>query len=106
MRLGVYTAVLHDMPLRQALTTIRSLGLTGAEVNAGGFLPSPHLPVADLLDGELDPAAYLAVFEEIGVQLTGLNVNGNPLHADPEVGPEDADDLRRAIRVAATLGVR
>ncbi|MBB5164087.1 sugar phosphate isomerase/epimerase [Mycobacterium sp. AZCC_0083] len=106
MRLGVYTAVLHDMPLRQALTTIRSLGLTGAEVNAGGFLPSPHLPVAALLDGELDPAAYLAVFEETGVQLTGLNVNGNPLHADPEVGPEDADDLRRAIRVAATLGVR
>ena len=36
MELGVYTAVLHDRPLPEALTTIRSLGLTGAEVNAGG----------------------------------------------------------------------
>jgi sugar phosphate isomerase/epimerase len=35
-----------------------------------------------------------------------LNANGNPLHADPEVGPEDAEDLRRAIEVASLLGVR
>lgn len=106
MKLGVYTAVLHDQSLPEALRTIRSLGLTGAEINAGGFLPTPHLPVGDLLDGRIDPADYLAAFADAGVELTGLNVNGNPLHADPEVGPEDADDLRRAIRVAALLGVR
>jgi sugar phosphate isomerase/epimerase len=105
MKLGVYTAVLHDMPLRQALDTIKSLGLEGAELNAGGFLPAPHLPVDELLTGRLDSAEYLAVFEDTGIELTGLNVNGNPLHADPEVGPEDADELRRAIRVAAVLGV-
>ncbi|MFC7675495.1 sugar phosphate isomerase/epimerase family protein [Mycolicibacterium sp. GCM10028919] len=105
MRFGVYTAVLHDMPLSAALSTIRSLGLEGAEVNAGGFLPTPHLPVDDLLGGRLEPAEYLSAFEESEVALTGLNVNGNPLHADPEVGPEDAEDLRRAIRVASLLGV-
>src|SRR5215475_8935828 len=99
MKLGVYTAVLHDQPLPAALQTIRSLGLAGAEINAGGFLPTPHLPVAGLLDGTVEPAEYLATFDAAGVELTGLNVNGNPLHADPEVGPEDADDLRRAIRV-------
>jgi sugar phosphate isomerase/epimerase len=105
MELGVYTAVLHDQPLASALRTIRSLGLRGAEINAGGFLPTPHLPVDALLDGRMEPAEYLADFESTDVKLTGLNVNGNPLHADPEVGPEDADDLRRAIRVAAKLGV-
>jgi sugar phosphate isomerase/epimerase len=106
VKLGVYTAVLHDKPLREALTTIKELGLVGAEVNAGGFLPTPHLPAAALMSCELDPDAYLAVFDETGVELTGLNVNGNPLHADPDVGTEDADDLRRAIRLAAKLGVR
>ena len=45
MKLGVYTAILHDKPLREALEVIASLGLTGAEINAGGFLPTPHLPV-------------------------------------------------------------
>ena len=41
MKLGVYTAILHDKPLREALEAIASLGLTGAEINAGGFLPTP-----------------------------------------------------------------
>lgn len=105
MKLGVYTAILHDRPLRQALETIRDLGLEGAEINAGGFIGTPHLPVGDLLSGAVSPQEYLAVFDEVGVALTGLNCNGNPLHPDPDVGPEDADDLRKAIRVAALLGV-
>ena len=105
VKLGVYTAILHDRPLRAALEVIRSLGLTGAEINAGGFLPTPHLPVEDLLSGQVSRDEYLNVFEETGTELTGLNVNGNPLHPDPEVGKTDADDLRRAIKVAGLLGV-
>ena len=57
MKLGVYTAILHDKPLREALEVIASLGLTGAEINAGGFLPTPHLPVDDLLSGDGHAAA-------------------------------------------------
>ena len=57
MKLGVYTAILHDKPLREALEVIASLGLTGAEINAGGFLPTPHLPVTELLSGDVTPAA-------------------------------------------------
>ncbi|MHB9757408.1 sugar phosphate isomerase/epimerase family protein [Streptomyces sp. BYX5S] len=105
MRLGVYTAILHDRPLRAALETIASLGLSGAEINAGGFLPTPHLPVDDLLSGRLAPAAYLKTFSATGVELTGLNVNGNVLDPHPEAGPRHAEDLRRAIRGAGLLGV-
>jgi sugar phosphate isomerase/epimerase len=105
MKLGVYTAILHDKPLREALEIIVSLGLTGAELNAGGFLPTPHIPVDGLLSGAVSREDYLSVFEDTGVSIAGLNCNGNPLHPDPEVGPEDAEDLRRAIRVAALLGV-
>jgi sugar phosphate isomerase/epimerase len=105
MKLGVYTAILHDRPLAEALDVIASLGLTGAEVNAGGFLPAPHLPVDDLLDGSLSIVDYLAVFERAGVALTGLNVNGNVLHPDPVVSGPDARELRQAIEVAGLLGV-
>ena len=59
MKLGVYTAILHDRPLREALEVIASLGLTGAEINAGGFLPTPHLPVRELLSGEVTSTAVL-----------------------------------------------
>ena len=55
MKLGVYTAVMHDRSLRDALSTISSLGLVGAHINAGGSLPTPHLPVEGLLAGRVDP---------------------------------------------------
>src|ERR1700712_4419582 len=105
MKLGVYTAILHDKPLREALEVIASIGLTGAEINAGGFLPAPHLPVKDLLSGDVTPRPYLSTFDGTGVSRAGLNGNANPLHPDPEVGPEDAEDLRNSIRVAGLLGV-
>ena len=46
---GAYTACLHDRPLADALAVLKDAGLSGAEVNAGGFIPSPHCPVDALL---------------------------------------------------------
>ena len=47
MKLGVYNAVLHDRPLPEALKVIAGLGLTGIEINSGGFLPAVHIPTFD-----------------------------------------------------------
>ena len=38
MKLGAYTACLHDKTLEEALTILRDLGLTSAEINSGGFI--------------------------------------------------------------------
>ena len=104
MLLGVYTAVLHDRPLPEALAVIASLGLDAAEINAGGFLPPVHLPLDDVLTSPSARDDYLGVFAEHGIALAGLNANGNPLHPDPAIGPRHAEDLRRAIRAAGALG--
>ena len=106
MKLGAYTACLHDKPLEEALTILRDLGLTSVEINAGGFIGTPHLPVDDLLASESAREDYLATFAKYGLTLTGLNCNGNPLHPDPEVGTKHSNDLRRAIKLAGLLGVR
>ncbi|HEY7042583.1 MAG TPA: sugar phosphate isomerase/epimerase [Nocardioidaceae bacterium] len=106
MKLGAYTACLHDRSLQEALKILSELGLTSAEINAGGFIPAPHLPIEQVLSSASAREDYLGEFEQAGVTLTGLNVNGNPLHPDPEVGPRHAEDLRRAINVAGALGVK
>ena len=48
MKLGVYTACLHDKSLPEALQVIRDLGLESAEINSGGFLDAPHLPIENI----------------------------------------------------------
>jgi sugar phosphate isomerase/epimerase len=106
MKLGVYTAILHDKPLPEALAAIRDLGLTGAEINSGGFVATPHLPIAELRESQAARDEYLGQFAAAGVELTALNCNGNPLHADPEVREKHADDVLVSIELAALLGVK
>lgn len=105
MKLGVYTAILHDRDLPAALAVIRELGLDGAEVNAGGFIGTPHLPVEEVLASDVARDDYLGVFAAAGVELTGLNVNGNALHPDPQVREAHSAHLQRSVDLAARLGV-
>lgn len=105
MKLGVYNAVLHDRPLEDALAVIGGLGLTGIEINSGGFLPPVHIPNIDEI--ATSPAAateYLKKFEGTGVEIAGLNCNGNPLHPNAEIAEKHAQDIRLSIRAAAALG--
>lgn len=106
MKLGAYTACLHDKTLDESLELVRKLGLSSIEVNAGGFLPAPHIPVDALLASGRARTDYLARIADSGIELTALNVNGNPLHPDVEVGSKHARDLRTTIELAGLLGVR
>ncbi|MBT2522129.1 sugar phosphate isomerase/epimerase [Arthrobacter sp. ISL-28] len=105
MKLGVYNAILHDRPLPEALKVIADLGLTGIEINSGGFLPPVHIPTFDdILESDAARDDYLAVFEGTGVSIAGLNCNGNPLHPNRTIGDKHAEDIRRSIRLANRLG--
>ena len=105
MKLGVYNAVLHDRPLPEALKVIADLGLTGIEINSGGFLPPVHIPTFDdILASDTARDDYLAIFEGTGVSIAGLNCNGNPLHPNRSIGDQHAEDVRRSIRLANRLG--
>ena len=105
MKLGVYNAILHDRPLPEALSVIAGLGLTGIEINTGGFLPPVHIPnIDEILESDAARDDYLGIFEGTGVAIAGLNCNGNPLHPDRSIGEKHAEDIRRSIRLAHRLG--
>jgi len=106
MKLGAYTAVLHDKPLPEALRILRDMGLESAEINSGGFLPAPHLPIDDIRSSADARSEYLGRFTDAGITLTALNCNGNPLHADPEVRDKHGRDVLDAIELGALLGVK
>ncbi|GAA2186791.1 sugar phosphate isomerase/epimerase [Leucobacter alluvii] len=105
MKLGVYNAILHDRSLPQAIEIVRSLGLTGIELNSGGFLPATHIPnLGDVLVSDVARDEFLEQFADTGVSIAGLNCNGNPLHPKRAIGEAHAADVRRSIRLAERLG--
>ena len=105
MKLGVYNAILHDRNLDEAIATVAGLGLTGIELNVGGFLPAVHVPtMSDILVSDVARDEFLGKFEGTGVSPAGLNCNGNPLHPNPAIGGKHGEDVKQAIRLANRLG--
>lgn len=105
MKLGLYNAILHDRSLPDAIKTIADVGLTGLELNTGGFLPPTHVPnIDEILESDDARDEFLGIFEGTGVSLAGLNCNGNPLHPNRAIGNKHAEDIRRSIRLAQRLG--
>nr|ACO88889.1 putative phosphate isomerase/epimerase [Microbacterium sp. MA1] len=105
MKLGLYNAILHDRTLPEAIKVVADLGLTGLEINTGGFLPAVHVPAFDdILESDTARDDFLGLFEGTGVGIAGLNCNGNPLHPTAAIGEKHAEDIRRSIRLAQRLG--
>ncbi|MBP1326485.1 sugar phosphate isomerase/epimerase [Leucobacter exalbidus] len=105
MKLGVYNAILHDRSLPEAIEVIKNLGLSGIELNSGGFLPAHHIPTFDdILVSDTARDDFLELFEGTGVSIAGLNANGNPLHPNRAIGDAHAADVRRSIQLANRLG--
>jgi sugar phosphate isomerase/epimerase len=105
MKLGVYNAILHDRSLPEAIQTVKGLGLQGLELNTGGFLPPKHIPnIDEVLTSDTARDDFLGQFEGTGVELAGLNCNGNPLHPNPAVGGPHSADVLRSIKLARRLG--
>ena len=64
MKFGVYNAILHDRSLPEAIEVIAKLGLTGIELNSGGFLPPVHIPTFDdILTSDAARDDFLGLFE-------------------------------------------
>lgn len=105
MKLGVYNAILHDRSLPEAIKVISDLGLAGMELNTGGFLPATHIPTFDdILVSDAARDDFLAQFDGTGIEIAGLNCNGNPLHANPKIQSKHGEDVKKAIRFAARIG--
>ena len=105
MQLGVYNAILHDRSLSQAIAVVSDLGLGGLEINTGGFLPAVHVPdMDDILKSDIARDDFLGIFEGTGVEIAGLNCNGNPLHASEPIRLKHSSDVKRSIELAGRLG--
>lgn len=75
------------------------------EIGVGGYSAAPHCDLDELLNNPDARRLWRAVFDHAGLGISALNVSGNPLHPNPEIAERHDADLRKAIRLAAALGV-
>jgi len=107
MRIGLVLEAFLDRSLDDVLDFLAASApdVTDLEIGVGGFAPTPHCDAPLLVRDDAARARWQAGIEGRGFRISALNVSGNPLDPDPELGLRHDRELRDAIRLAPMLGV-
>ncbi len=105
MQIGVFTALWGNLSFEEALDKAKSFGITAVEIGAGGYPGQPHCPVDDLLGSQTAREEWLGKITERGLTLSALSIHNNPIHPNKEIAEEADAVIKKAIKLAALLGV-
>jgi sugar phosphate isomerase/epimerase len=104
MRVGVFTALLSQLPLSDVLTKLKALNIDTVEVGTGNYVGNAHCKLSMLEDG-----AALAEFQKVladqGGSISALSCHGNALHPDKALAKLHGETSRRTILLAEKLGI-
>jgi sugar phosphate isomerase/epimerase len=84
MKVGVFTAVLGQLPLERVLAKLRGLKIDTVELGTGNYPGGPHCPLT-MLDHAGELAEFRKKLDDAGFHISALSCHGNPLHPDAEV---------------------
>jgi len=107
MRLGVVLEAFLDRTLDDTLDFVArgAPQITDLEIGVGGFAPTPHCDVAQLMRDPTARRRWTDRLDDRGFHVSALNVSGNPLDPDGDIARRHDEDLRNAVRLAALLEV-
>ncbi|WKN20406.1 sugar phosphate isomerase/epimerase family protein [Azotobacter vinelandii] len=105
MKLALCTDVLANLPFAEMLDRVKSYGIQGVEMTAGGWSPCPHVRTDELLASPEKLARFQAELERRDMEIVALNCSGNPL-APGELGERHTASSYRTVELAGRLGVK
>lgn len=103
MKLGFVSDSLGGMPFEVLLDNAARLGVSGVEVNTGGWSTAPHFDLQAMKASADARRDFVKAFDRRGLEIIALNANGNPLHPTQ---PAQGECLKDTIRLAGDMGIR
>src|SRR5450432_3272618 len=104
MRIGVFTALLGQLPLDDVLKKLKTHGVTTVELGTGNYPGDPHCKLS-MLDDADELKRFKDKLGEAGVSISALSCHGNALHPDAATRKGFADTNAKTILLAEKLGV-
>ncbi len=105
MKVGLFTALLAKLSFDEVIQKIKPLGISTVELGVGNYPGDPHLKLEWLHQaGKLKE--FKQKLEDEGITISALSCHGNPLHPNKKVAQLHAATSKKAILLAAKLGVK
>jgi sugar phosphate isomerase/epimerase len=105
VKIGVFTAILADVPFEAALDRVAALGAEAVEVGAGGYPGAHHCDTAALLADAGAARRWRDAVAARGLVVSALSAHANTLHPDRDTAAEAHAVLDRALAAAELLEV-
>jgi sugar phosphate isomerase/epimerase len=104
MRVGVFTALLSNLPLDQVLDRLQALNIHTVELGTGNYPDDPHCPLT-MLNDRAALKTFRQKLQDRGFTISALSCHGNALHPNPKIAKAFQETSRKTIRLAEKLEV-
>jgi sugar phosphate isomerase/epimerase len=104
MKVGVFTALLSQMPLRSVLEKLKAFDIETVELGTGNYPGDAHCKLS-MLENKSALAEFKSALADGGASISALSCHGNPLHPDKGRAKAAREVSRKTILLAEKLGV-
>ena len=105
MRVGVFTPVLSQLPLKSVLERLAAIGVHTVELGTGNYPGDAHCKLSMLENGS-ELREFQLKLADGGATVSALSCHGNALHPNHERAHQAREISRRTILLAEKLGIR
>lgn len=105
MKLGVFTVLLANKPLEDALKYLSESGVQAVEIGTGGFPGNAHANPDELLADESKLSSFKDLIKKYNMEISALSCHGNPVHPQKEIADEFNKAFEKTVLLAEKLGI-
>lgn len=105
MRLGVYTALLSNLPLNEALHYLQERDIHTIEIGCGGYSGVFHANPDILLNDQSALRQFKETLAKYEMEISALNCSGNPVHPQRTIANSYHQAFEKGVLLAEQLGV-
>jgi sugar phosphate isomerase/epimerase len=104
MKVGVFTALLSQLPLDEVLKRLKAFQINTVELGTGNYPGDAHCKLS-MLDNRSALTEFKSRLADHGASISALSCHGNALHPDTNRAKQAREVSRKTILLAEKLGV-
>lgn len=105
MKLGVFSTLLSNKSLDEALQYLTEKGVQSVEIGCGGYPGNAHANAIELLNDDKKVEEFNATIKKYNVTISALSCHANPIHPSKDIAKDFDDQLTNAILLAEKLDI-
>jgi len=106
MKLGVFSVLLGQKTLEEALIYLSESGVQAIEIGTGGYPGKAHANTDELLSDDNKIKEFKELVKKYNIEISALSCHGNPVHPQKKIANKFHEDFKKTILLAEKLGIK